>query len=89
MVGGIISKQSYRHQWRLEEQTQACTALLREASVVYMALSGASRADLPSNFGGKPLLDFRPWNQALNLLNRPDCARSKIRQRFPLPVAPR
>jgi hypothetical protein len=77
LVGGVVSNRSQRRHWSRDRQMEACAQVLRESSNVLIGLAAANGqrvnptpeqrahpvAGLPS------LVDWRPWNEALALVN--------------------
>ena len=68
LVGGAISSRAQTRHWTLTTQAEACAGVLREYTQVSIALSRARFHDEPQP-EERPLLDWAPWNQALEVLN--------------------
>jgi hypothetical protein len=71
-VGSVVSRRAQDRHWVREQQAAACARLLRESSTVLVDLSDmeASRPEgVPQGVVLPTTIDWRPWNEALNMVN--------------------
>ncbi|WP_162795826.1 hypothetical protein [Nonomuraea lactucae] len=68
VVGGNVSNRSQQRHWLRDRQMEACAQILRESSNVTIELSMMHGHCSPP--GTAPAaLDWRPWNEALAMVN--------------------
>jgi hypothetical protein len=71
MAGAAVGKRSQDQQWARDQVARACVRLLDESSRVLADLNDMDRArpaSLPQGTVVPTPVDWRPWNQALNMI---------------------
>jgi hypothetical protein len=72
VAGAAISKRSQDEHWARDQVARACVRLLEESSLVITGLFEMERArpaSVPQGVVVPTTVDWRPWNQALNMIN--------------------
>ncbi|MFE9625065.1 hypothetical protein [Streptomyces sp. NPDC006527] len=71
-AGSIVSRRAQDRHWIREQQAAACVRVLRESSSVLVDLSDMDRDrpdDIPQGVLAPTTVDWRPWNEALGIVN--------------------
>ncbi|MEU6227196.1 hypothetical protein [Streptomyces sp. NPDC047042] len=71
-AGSVVGRRAQDRHWIREQQATACARVLRESSSVLVGLSDMDRdrpADLPQGVLAPTTVDWRPWNEALAIIN--------------------
>ncbi|MFJ9733347.1 hypothetical protein ACIRUL_18655 [Streptomyces sp. NPDC101171] len=71
-AGSMVSRRAQDRHWIREQQATACVRVLRESSSVLVDLSDMDRDrpdDLPRGVWAPTTVDWRPWNEALGIIN--------------------
>jgi hypothetical protein len=72
VAGAAVSKKSQHQGWARDQLAQACVRLLDESSRVLADLNEMERTrprSVPQGVAVPTTIDWRPWNQALNMIN--------------------
>ncbi|MFG1804972.1 hypothetical protein [Streptomyces sp. NPDC049040] len=72
VAGAAVGERSQDQHWTRDQVARACVRLLEESSQVFMGLVEMERArpaSVPQGVVVPTALDWRPWNQALNMIN--------------------
>ncbi|MCX4418150.1 hypothetical protein OG981_01490 [Streptomyces mirabilis] len=71
-AGSAVSKRTQDRHWGREQLAAACARVLRESSGLLVSLSEAEVArpsSLPQGVVHRTTIDWRPWNEALSMVN--------------------
>lgn len=71
-AGSMVSRRAQDRHWIREQQAAACARVLRESSSVLVDLSDMDRnrpADIPLGVLAPSTVDWRPWNEAVGVIN--------------------
>lgn len=69
IIGGLLNARAERRHWRYSEQIKAAADLLREYTGVHLQLAKAVREGTGTSRPSAELVDWRPFNEALIVLN--------------------
>lgn len=71
-TGSMVGRRAQDRHWIREQQAAACARVLRESSSVLVDLSDMDRDrpdDIPQGVLAPTAVDWRPWNEALGIVN--------------------